>query len=196
MRLCYTQDCTVVTANEDENVAYVTLSIDGELDDARRAAVDEVVRRNGGSSAWRIREGARRSYALLELPDEYDAAAIRAASGGSVSERPVIALALSPAVAEALPHLVEALEGPGRPAGILACVPCGASIILEWDPSVTAVEVVMGIVDLELARFASGRVTELLSPLPPSLVAQIAARGLDAPQIVPQRILELRIDRA
>ncbi len=177
-------------------MAYVTLSIDGALDDARRAAVDDVVRRNGGSLVWRISEDARRSYALLDLPGRYDAAKIRAASGGTVYEGPIIALAICPAVPEALPALVEALAGAGRPAGILACISRGTRLIVEWDPSVTGVPVVMGLIDVELVRFASGRVAELLSPLPPSVVAQVAANGLEAPEITPERILELRIDRA
>jgi hypothetical protein len=36
----------------------------------------------------------------------------------------------------------------------------------------------------------------VLSPLPPALVARLAAEGLEAPQIEPTRILELRIDGA
>jgi hypothetical protein len=177
-------------------VAYLTLSIDGLLDDAQRAAVDDVVRRQGGSTIWRTSETAGRTYALLELPDEYDEQAIRAASGGTVYERPVIALALFPVLPEALPPLLEALGGPGRPGGVLACRPCAGGVVVEWDPIVTGVELIMGLVGVELARFASGRTAEVLSPLPPSVVAKIAAEGLQAPQIEPKRILELRIDRA
>jgi hypothetical protein len=172
------------------------LSIDGLLDDSRRAAVDDVVRRQGGSTIWRTSETAGRTYALLELPDEYDEQPIRAASGGTVYERPVIALALFPVLPEALPPLLEALGGPGRPAGVLACRPCAGGAVVEWDPIVTGVELIMALVGVELARFASGRTAEVLSPLPPSLVAKIAADGLQAPQIEPKRILELRIDRA
>jgi hypothetical protein len=186
----------VRTANDESSVVYSTLSIDGVLDSKRRAEIDDVVRRAGGTSIWRWSEPARRTYALLELPEGYDHAAIRAASAGVVYDKAVIALALFPALAEALPPVLEALGGMGRPAGILACRPCPGGAVVEWDPDLTQAAVVLGIVDIELRRFASPRVAELLSPLPPAMVAKVAASGLRAPQIQPQRILELRIDRA
>lgn len=190
----YTQECTAETANDEPIVAYVTLSIEGSLDDAKRSSIGDAVRRAGGTATWRSSATAGRSYALLEFPDRYDAAEIAAASGGTVYERPVIAVALFPEVAEALPSLLEALGGRGRPAGVLACSACPGGAIVEWDPSVTGAQLIVAIVDLELARFRSGRVTELLSPLPPALVAAVAAGGLQAPQIDLRRVL--RLDRA
>jgi hypothetical protein len=87
------------------------------------------------------------------------------------------------------------LNGPGRPAGILACSPCPGGLVVEWDPARTGASVVLGLVDVELQRFGSGRVCELLAPLSPELAAKLAAEGLAAPEIEPKRILELRIDR-
>lgn len=196
MRRAYPQDCTVGTANEKVSVGYSTLRIDGVLDDSQRAAIDQVVRQQGGSAVWRSSEPASRTYALLEFPAGYDHAAVRAASGGVLYDEPVIALALFPAVAQALPSLLDALGGSGRPVGVLSCTACNDGAIVEWDPQLTRTAVIVGLVDLELRRFASGRVAELLSPLPPALVAAIAASGLQAPQVTPERILELRIDRA
>lgn len=192
----YTQDCTAQTPNDEAYVVYLTLSIDGALDDARRVAIDDAVNREGGTIVWRTSEAAGCSYALLELPDEYDRAAIRAVPGAAAFDGPIIALAVFPAVAEALPALVEALGGPGRPAGVLGCRPCTGGAIVEWDPDVTDPRVVLGLIDVELGRFGSGRVAELLSPMPRALVAKVAASGLHAPQIQPQRILDLRIGRA
>ncbi|HZY96635.1 MAG TPA: hypothetical protein VFE35_05995 [Candidatus Cybelea sp.] len=186
----------VETTNARWSVAYLTLSIDGTPDDERREAIDKIVRNQGGKTIWREHPAVGRSYALLELPDGYDAEAIRSASGGVAYETAVIAVAVSPAVPQALPSLLEALSGPGRPAGILACRGLRGGVILEWDPTVSSVELVLGLVDVELRRFASGRTTELLSPLPPASVAKIAAQGLQAPQIAPDRVLELLIDDA
>jgi hypothetical protein len=174
----------------------MTISVEGKISDAQRAAVDGEVRSQRGTSVWRADAASGRSYALLELPEPGDAAAIAAASGGTVYERPIIALALFPAVSEALSSLFEALGGTGRPAGILACRRSGRGIIVEWDPSITEPSVVIALVDVELRRFGGGHVAQVLSPLPPSMVASIAADGLRAPQISPQRILELRIDGA
>jgi hypothetical protein len=175
-------------------VIYATLSMEG--DGAPRAAVEEEVRRAGGTATWRSNAAVQRSYALLELPNAAAAAAIAAVSNGTVYENPVIALALFPRTPEALPPLLEALGGAGRPAGILACGARGDALVVEWDPAVTSARLIVELIDLELARFHSGCAAELLSPLPPSLAASIAADGLQAPQIGPKRVLELRVNDA
>jgi hypothetical protein len=108
----------------------------------------------------------------------------------------VIALAVFPEVTEALPKLLGALGGTGRPAGVLACRPCRGGVVVEWDPARTRTSLVLGLIDVELQRFHSGRVSELLSPLTADVAAKLAAEGLLAPEIEPHRILELRIDRA
>ena len=187
------KDCTVQTPKGEANVIYATLSMDGNVD-GLRSAVNDLVHRAGGRATWRINATVERSYVLLELPDAAGAAAIAAQSGATVHEKPIIALALSPTVPEALPAVVEALEGTGRPAGVLCCIVRAGMAIVEWDPAITEPGVIFKVIDLELARFRSGRVAELLSPLPPSIVAGIAASGLRAPEIEPGRILELRID--
>lgn len=177
-------------------MVYRTLSLDGSPSDVRRAAIDDAVRREGGSVRWRISEPAGRSYALLELPDGHDAGAVSGACGEEAYDVAVIALAVFPAVAEALPPLVDALGGNGRPAGVLACHAFSGGVVVEWDPERTSAEIVLGTIDVELRRFASGRTAELLAPLPPAIVAKIAACGLQAPQVAPDRILELRTERA
>lgn len=184
------------TANDEDSVVYSTLSIEGVLESKRRAEIDDAVRRLGGTAIWRASEAACRTYALLELPDGCDRAAIAATRAEVVYDKAVIALALFPAIPEALPPLLEALGGPGRPAGILTCRPCPGGVIVEWDPDLTQAAVVLGVVDVELRRFGSSRIAEVLAPLPPSVVALLAASGLRAPQIEPARILELRINRA
>jgi hypothetical protein len=171
-------------------VAYLTLSIEGDLDDARRAAIEDAVRRQGGSVLWRTSAAARRSYALLAMPDRYDAAAIRAIAAGTLYDKPIIALAVFPALTEALPLLCETLGGAGRPAGVLACVPVPGGVVVEWDPSLTDAAVILALVDVELLRWQSARTAELLSPLPRPVVAKLAASGLRAPMLVPERVLE------
>jgi hypothetical protein len=195
LRFAHTQECTIGTANDEASVFYLTLSFDKDVDGEQRAAIEAAVLALGGSVIWRTQESARRSYALLEIPEKSNADAIRAWPGARVYDGSIIALAVFPAVTEALPNLLEALNGPGRPAGILACRPCPGGLVVEWDPGRTGASVVLGLVDLELQRFSSGRVCELLSPLSPELAAKLAAEGLAAPEIEPKRILELRIDR-
>jgi hypothetical protein len=196
LRRRYAQDCTVSTANDETAVVYLTLSIEGESDDAQRAAVDDAVARQGGSACWRASDGARRSYALLELPKRHDRNAIASVFAGTLHDRAIIALAVFPAVPEALPHVLDALAGPGRPAGILDAYPSEGGVVVEWDPAATSPAVILGLIDLELKRFGSGRTAELLTPLPASVVSALAASGLQAPEIDPARILELRIQNA
>ena len=196
MRLAYSQDCTARTANDATSVTYLTLSIGADDAEARREKIDELVRRDGGTTRWRSDGPAGRSYALLELPDGADLDAIREASGSSAYDGAVIALAVFPAVAEALPHLLAALSGSGRPAGVLACREREGGIVVEWDPQISSVRLVLETIDVELRRFNSARRAELLSPLPPAVIAAIAAQGLQAPEMGPERILELRIENA
>lgn len=177
-------------------MVYLTLVVESELDDARRAAVDEVVAGQGGSAFWRTSPTTGRSYALFELPDECDRTTIERATGPTLYDGAIIALAVSPAVAEALPHLCDALGGPGRPAGVLGCRRNGDAAVVEWNPAITAPSVILGLIDVELRRFSSGRTARLLSPIPAAIAAKLAASGLRAPQIEPARILELRTRRA
>ncbi|HET6274924.1 MAG TPA: hypothetical protein VFE16_03155 [Candidatus Cybelea sp.] len=177
-------------------MVYLTLSIEGEVDDARRNAIDVAVSRQGGTAVWRASAASPRSYALLELPEQHDREIIAAAAGGTLYDRTIIALALFPAIREALPQLTEALTGPGGAAGVLAAYPCDGGVIVEWDPSATPAAVVLALVDVELRRFRSGRTAELLTPISPSVAATVAAAGLQAPQIEARRILELRVENA
>ncbi|HEX3671049.1 MAG TPA: hypothetical protein VHT92_05020 [Candidatus Cybelea sp.] len=177
-------------------MVYLTLVVEGELDAARRAAVDDVIASQGGAAFWRASPSTGRSYAVFELPGECDRAAIERAAGSTLHDGAIIALAVSPAVAEALPHVCDALGGAGRPAGVVACRRDGDSAIVEWDPEITAPSIVLGLIDVELRRYASGRTVELLSPIPAALAAKLAASELRAPQIEPARILELRTPRA
>ena len=165
------------------------------LEEVRRAAIDTAVRACGGDCRWRFSERAARTYGLLELPSEpnLDNAAF---DGIVVFDLPIIALAVFPAVGEALPFLHDALGGPGRPVGVLACDAIDGGIVVEWDLERTPASVVMGTIDVELRRFHSGRTAEMLAPLPPSWTAQIASDALRAPQVSADRVLEELIARA
>jgi hypothetical protein len=181
----------VETTKARWSVAYFTLSIDGAPDDAQQFEIDEVVHGQGGSTQWRVNATFGRSYAAIEAAETADLSALRSVPDAVLYEGAVIALAVSPSVPQALPKLIDAIDGPGKPAGILACRRYGDGVIVEWDSQVTRPELVFGAIDVELRRFESGRSATLLSPLPKSVVTSIAAQGLAAPQIGNDRILEL-----
>lgn len=183
----------VATTNARCNVGYLTISVAGSLDEVRRREIEEIVRARGGRATWRVNPSLW-SYALLEFPGAFDAAELRGAPGETVYDGTVIAWAVFPSAPEALPYLYEALGGPGRPAGVLACRHCAGGAIIEWDPQETGIGVIVRLVDVELRRFNSARRAALLSPATPAVLAKVAAGGLQAPEIGEDRILELLID--
>jgi hypothetical protein len=172
-----------------------TLRSDRILNDSVRAAVEEAIASRGGSVTWRDDAGSNRTYGLVEMPQ--DAPAVRAVVREPVTvfEAPIIALAVSPSVPEALPPLLEAFAGPGRPDGILSCEASCGRLILEWNPDRTKTGLIFSVMDSELRRFASGRTGELLAPLPEATSAQIAAEGLGTPEIASNRVLETLLER-
>jgi hypothetical protein len=165
------------------------------LDVDRRAAIDAGIAVRGGVAHWRTSPDVDRAYALVELPDDGITTAIE--TDASFTEgAPIIALAVYPTVAEALPSLIDVFNGPGRPSGMIGCAASGAAAVLEWDLDRTPATLVLDLIDTELDRFHSGRRTELLTPLTETWLANIAADGLQCPEIAPDRILETLVSKA
>jgi hypothetical protein len=171
----------------------LTLRIDGRLDEAERRRIEAVVRGSDGTIEWRSSDRVARTYALIEFEAAESVASFRAATVARIDEPAIIALAVFPAMREALPGIVDALAGPGRPAGVTACDLLADGVAVEFAPAVTAPEVVLALVDVELARLRCGRVVELLSPLALDAIAAIAACGLQAPEITADRTIEQRL---
>jgi hypothetical protein len=165
------------------------------LDVVRRAEIDAGIAMRGGTARWRVSPDVDRAYALVELPD--DAATTAVVSDVPVAEgAPIIALAVYPTVAEALPPLIDVFNGPGRPSGMIGCSASGAAAVLEWDLDRTPATLVLDLIDTELDRFNSGRRTQLLTPLTERWLAKIAADGLQCPEIASDRILETLVTKA
>jgi hypothetical protein len=136
-------------------------------------------------------ESVPRTYALVEGPQAVDPAELAAQfPDARWYDAAIIALAIEPLPADALPHLARALGGPGGPAGICECTALGTHLLVEFRPDVTHADLIVRIIDVELRRFGGSRRTQLLTPLPMATMAAIAARGLQAPEIAPDRILE------
>jgi hypothetical protein len=165
-----------------------------EADDALLAEADAIVQRFGARVTWEQSPACKRTYGLVESADAACASALREATRAAVLDRPIIALAITPSLAEALPPLLHALGGPGRPAGVLSCEAIGGAAIVEWDLDATAIDVVLGLVDIEIARFRARRVNALLTPLPLQWWTRIAASGLRSPDITVARVLEEQLE--
>lgn len=165
-----------------------------EADDALLAEAEAIVERCGAHVTWQHSTACKRTYGLVEGADAACASALRESTLAVVFDRPVIALAITPDVAEALPPILHALAGPGRPAGVLGCESQAGSVVVEWDLDVTAFDVVLNMVDIELDRFRARRVNALLTPLPLGWWTRIAATGLRSPDITAQRVLEEQLE--
>lgn len=105
----------------------------------------------------------------------------------------IIALEIEPVPADALPMLVTALGGQGAPAGV-TCELLNGRAIVEIHPSLTQAALVIRIADVELRRLNAARRTRLLAPLPLHVLTQIAAAGLQTPEIAPERVLEALLE--
>ena len=171
-----------------------TLRFQPQLDDSEVAAVEAIVQQSGSKVTWEKSAACKRTYGLVENAGAACATALREATRATVFDRPVIALAVFPSVREALPPLMHALGGPGGPAGVIACDPCGDGAVVEWDLDVSHFDVVLNLIDLEIDRFHAARVNTLLTPLPLAWWTRIAATGLHAPEITPERVLEEQLE--
>jgi hypothetical protein len=168
-----------------------TLRFTPPPDDAEAGAVQAACSRHNAIAQWERPRFGRR-YALVEsahdgVRDEL------ARTRATVFPGPIIALAVSPTVSEALPQLLSALGGAGRPAGICGCEADAAAAVVEWDLDRTSWETIDSLIDAECARYRCGRVNALLTPLPVAWWARLAAYGLRAPEITSERILEVQL---
>lgn len=172
-----------------------TWRFDSALSPGGRAALVAAAKSAGISCVARADERFGATYVLAAVPDPESGQEFAAQHSASATyEPPIIALAIEPQSADALPPLFEALGGAGAPAGIVGCERREDAVILEFTPAVTPWRLVRSLIDLELQRFASARKTTLLSPLTLQMQTQIAADGLDCPEIAPGRVLEALID--
>jgi hypothetical protein len=171
-------------------VSAFTLCYRGVPDTGEMQHMHAAAASRGGSIEWGLHPHFGRAYALINGEHAECFGAMRDECRAVVFKTPVIALAVFPSVAEALPSIVEALTGPGRPGGIIACDRLDHGVVIEWDLDRTAASVVLGLIDTELDRFHAGRVNMLLSPLPLEWWTRIASEGLRAPEIAPDRVIE------
>jgi hypothetical protein len=181
-------------------VAFLTLSADRILDPTQRTTIEALVPSGGREAVWRSSSRTGRTYALFELTSDSAARegrrAIEASGLATAYTTAIIAIAVFPTVAQALPTMLDALTGDGRPEGMLSVTACDGGMVVEWDPERSAPSVVLGLIDVELRRFNAGRTTEVLSPLSTETIARIARMQLQAPQIATDRILDVLLEHA
>ena len=172
-----------------------TVRFDHALSKAEVAALEDRARSAGITARAQSNPRLACTYVLLESPSgEFDV--IAQCDGGIALQGAIIALAIEPEAADALPYLLQALAGPGGARDATARI-SGAALVLEFDPASTSWQVLRALIDAELRRFGPAvKRTALLSPLSAAMEAAVAAEGLTAPEIEPSRILEVLVARA
>jgi hypothetical protein len=171
--------------------------MDAPESDALRSRVDAALSHDGVRVRFGARNDLARTYALVEGPEGVDPLELQSRlPDARWYDEAIIVLAIEPQPQDALPFLAQALGGHGAPSGMCAADRAGKVIVLEFRPSVTRAAVVLRLADVELARFNGCRQTQLLAPLAAETIALIAAEGLQAPEIAPDRILESLLEAA
>ena len=139
-----------------------------------------------------------RSYALLSaMRDAATDSFVSEYSGAEHFTEPLLALSIEPDAAASLISLAVALKGHGAPEGIATAEIVERELLIEFFPARTSWRLVRALIDVELARYGSTvRRTTLLSPIAPEMETQIAADGLQEPELDESRVLEALIGDA
>ncbi len=134
-------------------------------------------------------------YVLIEGPQTVDPAEVSVRVPAHWYDEAIVVLAIEPRPTDALPRLHRRLTGAGAPSALMAARIEEDGLIVECSPR-SAPLVVLAVIDTELRRWNGTRSTRLLAPLPARVWTSIAARGLQAPEIAPDRILESLLEAA
>jgi hypothetical protein len=103
-------------------------------------------------------------------------------------------LRVEPLWPRALPALMHALSGPGRPAGVVDARPDGASaLIVELDCGTTALALVVALIDVEL-RAAPGRRIVPVIEFDDDVLTAFAGAALGEPDLDRSRLIETYLE--
>ena len=170
----------------------LTLRVPLDGGDAERTAITTALRASGTAVTWHDDETLALHYGICAC----DAPPAQLPPGTKTYEGSIIVFALTPSLPEAIPPLLHALGGAGRPAGVHAAFERRGSVVIESDWSRTPPQLLVDLADVELRRFGGARVMRTLTPLPVEAAAAVAGAGLSTPEIAPSRILDVLLERA
>jgi hypothetical protein len=170
-----------------------SVRFEGVLAESERAAAIVAWDSVGATvSSWATSR-AGRTYALLHLASDADLERVRRTPAARVDEPPLVVLEVAPRDPDRIPALLDALGGPGGPAGVLWAAAYGDGLALELDERVTPLRLVVDVIDAELAPSPGRRITPLLR-LSDATATAFAAATLAAPEIDPERLIETHLD--
>lgn len=174
-----------------------TIRFDRSLKEAERRQLHDRMREGARISFGESVSTIARTYGLIEGSVAVEPAEIVAPLGTArVYDEAIIVLAIEPTPPDALPAIATTLSGAGGPSGVLECVAIGNAAIVEFRPDQISPALVLQLADVELRRFHGYRRVRSLAPLPADMIAAIAAAGMQAPEIAPDRILETLLEES
>lgn len=142
-------------------------------------------------TSWNALPQLEREYALLALPAgaEAEAAARYLRAAGLQARSGLLVLEIVPLHAHRLEALQHALGGAGRPAGVVDAALTEKSLVLELNPSLTPLCLLVDLVDVELES-APGRRIRSLFALSDDVLTAFARDRLGDPRIDASRLIE------
>jgi hypothetical protein len=173
---------------------FVSVRIDDVL--AEREEISHAITSlRGEVVSWNPRPDLRRTYGLLAVPPECDAAALLRALHAHVrlNDPALVVLEVIPDRLRCLAALQHALGGAGRPVGIVDVVRTDNSLLLELDAACTPLSLVVDTIDVELEQAPGRRVVFLLPP-DDAVLAGFARDLLNDPALDASRLIETYVE--
>ncbi len=144
--------------------------------------------------SWKPWPPAGRTYARIAYGGDRPRVEDLASPPPSAVDDPaLLVLAIEPADPRACPRLAAALGGDGRPAGVVSAEEVEAAVLVEFDPRLTPLSLVVDVIDAELAHAPGRRIVPLIA-LDDDVLAEFAAATLAEPAIDRTRILETYLE--
>jgi hypothetical protein len=166
-----------------------SLRFDGALAQTQRDGIAHALTSSGIEVAsWSQAASMPRTYAALHLKSDAETEAASLCGAARFDEPALLALEITPRDPMRLSALRRALEGPGRPAGVIDVAAGPAALVVELATQ-ASLRLVLDTIDCEL-RPSPGRTIVPLLPLGDEALAAFAASGLGVLDLDARRLIE------
>jgi hypothetical protein len=159
-----------------------------ESNDARRALLEAARLRGVTVAAYAT--GYGREYLAFDPP--LDLAGDLPEGVVGFAARPIV-LAIRPQPKGFMPSLFDAFSGMGRPGAVAGAEIVGDRLVLEWETTRADPALLRTLLDVEVSRRGGSFACELLVPLEPSVVVDLAGSAMQDPALDERRVLDFAV---